>query len=66
MKLKTYLAVKKVSVTEFARLAGCARVVMSRIVNDRRLPSGRTLAGIEYASDGEVLASDFNYEEGTE
>lgn len=58
MKLKQYLMLRKVTISEFAEYIGCTRGHLSAVINGTYHPSRCLAKSIERVTDGEVKASD--------
>lgn len=58
MDLREYLFRQRISVTDFAKLIGCSRAYISKIVNDQIRPGKRLAKDIELITNGEVTAEE--------
>jgi DNA-binding transcriptional regulator YdaS (Cro superfamily) len=54
MKLKIYLVLKKMSITEFSKILRCSRDHLSRVANGTKRSSKKLAEDIEKATNGEV------------
>ena len=61
MTLKDYLKNKKISVSNFAKIAGLKQPYVSLISNGNRRPSPNTALRIEQATGGQVTRMEFLY-----
>lgn len=58
MKLKVYLVLKKISITDFSKHLRCTRDHLSRVINGSKRASKRLAKDIEEATNGEVKAEE--------
>jgi len=58
MKLKVYLVLKKISITDFSKQLRCSRDHLSRVANGSKRASKRLAKDIEEATKGEVTAEE--------
>lgn len=59
MKLSEYLALNKLTATDFAEKSGMAVSTVTRAIRGERQPTWTTLTKIRAATNGKVSANDF-------
>lgn len=58
MKLKVYLVLNKISITDFSKQLRCTRDHLSRVINGSKRASKRLAKDIEEATKGEVTSEE--------